>query len=412
MNKYNKNLLDVFSLNKLKISMIAGVVILFSACGGDGTNQGSTIELDTSSTLDLQCTNVGLGEEDCVLNDSNNPFRNSAVNDTTKWDLDQNITSAKSKFYLWATAQALSPRGENQYYTAVSLQELYTEGQSKNARDQAKLAYRSFLDNYYDSVSFSETDANVGFQIDKDFFVGDLGSNSANEFVYTSDPDFASVYQTTAPAAGDSASFTSEDGTCCKATAALGFRDFQAGVSFANYQKLVFKVKTTPTNILTVSFLNPTTEGGTSNYAKNINLDSGIFDAGLTGTVSDINGTNGWKQVEIDLTASLANPNVYNGFGLLGPSDSQTTILTTDVAFTGDAIGTGLVKDNDNDGFVYFKKANVGKVQFSYDLNNVVGENIIEPSGKLQLFQDKEEATEELGTWGYTYNEADNTITK
>ena len=64
--------------------------------------------------------------------------------------------SAKARFYLWATAQAMSPRGENQYHVAVSLHEMFGESDSTLARKQALRAYRSVLDNYFYSATFFE----------------------------------------------------------------------------------------------------------------------------------------------------------------------------------------------------------------------------------------------------------------
>ncbi len=44
--------------------------------------------------------------------------------------------------------------GENQYYTALSLQEVYAESGSPTTRDQAIKAYRSVLDNFFLAPTF------------------------------------------------------------------------------------------------------------------------------------------------------------------------------------------------------------------------------------------------------------------
>ena len=115
---------------------------------------------------DLPCENAGIYTEGCVLNDKNNPYRNVAVREfdvnnpdaQTKFDLAEGIpagrTGAKARFYLWATALALSPSGENQYFTAQALHELWNYNDDPVIQDQALRAYRSLLDNFFGSVTF------------------------------------------------------------------------------------------------------------------------------------------------------------------------------------------------------------------------------------------------------------------
>ena len=50
------------------------------------------------------------------------------------------------------------PIGKHQYFTAVSLHELYTVGGSENAKAQAKKAYRATLDHFFDSVTWWQAD--------------------------------------------------------------------------------------------------------------------------------------------------------------------------------------------------------------------------------------------------------------
>ena len=61
-----------------------------------------------------------------------------------------------SCFYLWATALARRGSGENQYYTALALHELYTAAGDPIIREQAKRAYRNVLDNFFSSVTVFE----------------------------------------------------------------------------------------------------------------------------------------------------------------------------------------------------------------------------------------------------------------
>jgi len=72
-------------------------------------------------------------------------------------------SGAKARFYLWATALARRPSGENQYYTAKALHELFDANSNvlstdELAREQALKAYKSVLDNFWGSVTFFECD--------------------------------------------------------------------------------------------------------------------------------------------------------------------------------------------------------------------------------------------------------------
>jgi hypothetical protein len=65
----------------------------------------------------------------------------------------QGPTGAKARFYFWATALARRQSGENQFYTALALHELYDANQDPLIRDQALKAYRSVLTNFFGSVT-------------------------------------------------------------------------------------------------------------------------------------------------------------------------------------------------------------------------------------------------------------------
>ncbi len=150
----------LMSTQKL-VPMIAlsSLVFLMTACGEVDKNDGtviSGIELPEDSVLTLYCPDAGIGGEPCILDDPENPYAITPVNDDTKWDLNAAAPSAKARFYLWATAQAMSPTGENQYHVANSLHGMYGESGSELAKDQAIKAYRSVLDNYFNSVTFFE----------------------------------------------------------------------------------------------------------------------------------------------------------------------------------------------------------------------------------------------------------------
>lgn len=150
----------------LRCIALSAVLLTLTACSEDEVGDGyilNTALPDLGFTLDLYCPDVGLADEGCILQDPNNRFARSAISNENKFDLYNTSPSTKESFYIWGTAQARAPSGENQFYTALSLHQLYTMGGTEadpDARAQAKRAYRSLLDNYFDSVTFSAPDAN------------------------------------------------------------------------------------------------------------------------------------------------------------------------------------------------------------------------------------------------------------
>ena len=136
--------------------MLAGSMILLTA-GCDAEDSGvvrNEVPLPTDSTLNFACENEGIFPEDCVLENAENPYVTVNVTDDTKFQLNDDAPSAKARYYLWATALARQPSGENQYFTALSLHEVYGESASPTTREQALKAYRSVLDNFFFSATF------------------------------------------------------------------------------------------------------------------------------------------------------------------------------------------------------------------------------------------------------------------
>ncbi len=164
---------------RTKRSLIAALsvaALMSFGCSGSGErdeNDGvviNAIELPTDVVLDLACENVGIHPETCVLNDPANPFATTTIIEfdvnnpgaENKFDLFNSIppgpTGAKARFYFWATALARRPSGENQFYTALALHELFDANSnvlSKDelVREQALKAYQSLLNNFFGSVT-------------------------------------------------------------------------------------------------------------------------------------------------------------------------------------------------------------------------------------------------------------------
>ena len=158
----------------LLLALLGAAALVSAGCTGEpDASDGkliNTIVLPTDVVLDLYCENVGVHPETCVLDDPANPFATTTIIEfdvnnpggDNKFDLFNSLppgpSGAKARFYFWATALAQRPSGENQYYTALALHELYDANSNAISTDvlvqqQALKAYRSVLDNFFSSVT-------------------------------------------------------------------------------------------------------------------------------------------------------------------------------------------------------------------------------------------------------------------
>lgn len=163
------------------LTVLLGLAALVtSGCEEPGAGDGTvinSIQLPTDVVLNLFCADVGINIEQCVLDDPENPFVATAILEPDQIDEDDpdpppdkfalneslppGPTGAKARFYLWATALARRPNGENQWKTASALHELFTYNSNEAFEDtlikeQAKRAYRSVLDNFFGQATFFE----------------------------------------------------------------------------------------------------------------------------------------------------------------------------------------------------------------------------------------------------------------
>ena len=147
----------------LLATLVAGSMILVTtACSEvDGGKPQEEVALPTDSVLNFACADEGVYLERCVLDNPENPYANVAINEiegspNNKFALNDSAPSAKARYYVWATALAKGAGipGENQYYTALSLHEVFAESGSPTTREQALKAYRSVLDNYFLNPTF------------------------------------------------------------------------------------------------------------------------------------------------------------------------------------------------------------------------------------------------------------------
>lgn len=153
----------------LSVLLLGAASVFAAGCDGEpGPGDGEVINaiiLPTDTLLNLACEDVGIFTEQCVLEDPENPFATVPiieydVNDpeaTNKFELFNSIpagrTGAKARFYFWATALVRRSSGENQYYTAKALHELWNYNGDPIVQEQALKAYRSVLDNFFGSVT-------------------------------------------------------------------------------------------------------------------------------------------------------------------------------------------------------------------------------------------------------------------
>jgi len=176
MRNMNRNATQSASVkNRFRTLLLGGLLLAVAACdsGERDADDGeliNTIVLPTDVVLNFYCADVGIYPETCVLDDPENPFATTTIIEfdvnnpdaDNKFDLFNAIqpgpSGAKARFYFWATALAQRGSGENQFYTALALHELFdanSNALSKDelVREQALRAYRSVLQNFFGSVT-------------------------------------------------------------------------------------------------------------------------------------------------------------------------------------------------------------------------------------------------------------------
>jgi hypothetical protein len=101
----------------------------------------------------------GVYPDTSALDDPNNPFA-EGIDAAVKWEIA--ATDCVPGFYAFATALAYEPSGENQFYTARCLQEVYDA--ARLAPDDtywgwsaAVRGYQVVLDEFPDAVSYDAT---------------------------------------------------------------------------------------------------------------------------------------------------------------------------------------------------------------------------------------------------------------
>lgn len=95
-----------------------------------------------------QSSDEGIFPDISVLKNPNNPFIKTGIIESNKWDIANASLSDGATYYLWATILAISPSGENQYYTAEAIRTLEANS------SRAQRAYEMVLENFFYDLTY------------------------------------------------------------------------------------------------------------------------------------------------------------------------------------------------------------------------------------------------------------------
>ena len=142
----------------IKFSLL-GLVLVAVACGDDPEYEFGFNT--TGIEFELFDPTEGIHPSKVTLNNPHNPFREFGVSDDTKFQILGDGGNAGA-FYAWATVLADIPIGENQYFTAVKLRDMYqsnevAEEDRETVRQMAVDGFQAVLDCFPESVLFDPT---------------------------------------------------------------------------------------------------------------------------------------------------------------------------------------------------------------------------------------------------------------
>lgn len=142
----------------IKFSLLA-LVLVAVACGDDAAYEfGFNI---TGIQYEFFNVTEGIHPSKVTLDNPRNPFREFGVSDDTKFDILGNGGNAGA-FYAWATVLANIPIGENQYFTAIKLRDIYesnelAEEDRETVRQMAVDGFQALLDCFPESLLFESS---------------------------------------------------------------------------------------------------------------------------------------------------------------------------------------------------------------------------------------------------------------
>ena len=145
------------SRSKTSLLWTSILFLILISCGNDELRYRYGFDLNQLE-FNLYTADMGVYPDTSVLDDPNNPFRWEPLGTETKWTI-ESFGRVVPRVYVWATALATEPTGENQLYAAQALEDLYRQELANAAylpfiRDMTVRAYQSVLDNFPDSVSY------------------------------------------------------------------------------------------------------------------------------------------------------------------------------------------------------------------------------------------------------------------
>ena len=140
--------------------LFVGLALLAAACGGD--NEQYRFGFNTTGVqFELFSETEGIHPSKVTLDNPRNPFREFAIGEDTKFDILDDGGNAGA-FYAWATVLAGQPTGENQYYTATKLRDIFFANEVPQqdrqiVRQMAINGFQRVLDCFPNSVFFDTT---------------------------------------------------------------------------------------------------------------------------------------------------------------------------------------------------------------------------------------------------------------
>ena len=114
------------------------------------------IPVGNGSNFSLYSEDTAIYPDKSVLKDPNNIFALANLTEFNKWDYAGSEFSEEARFYMWATRLAKWASGENQYYTAEALHQMFSNTGNEDLRQQAIRAYRSVLVNFFYDITWFE----------------------------------------------------------------------------------------------------------------------------------------------------------------------------------------------------------------------------------------------------------------
>jgi len=154
-------------MRAMGLGLIGFILVGATACGPSGPETALT-GIDTHALkFHLYSSDMGVHPSKSVLDDPENPFAHVPVdalnngtpqNPATKWSFDPAHAPPVACFYVWATTLAGAPNGENQFYTAERLYDIYRYNLAKpedleTVRNMAIAAFTALLTYFPDDYN-------------------------------------------------------------------------------------------------------------------------------------------------------------------------------------------------------------------------------------------------------------------